>query len=184
MTKIKINPSIILSVDVSAINTIPIVVTTIDGQILKIQSVPKTTNNYLIRKSVITTIYSLLCTYNIDTIIMEQSKLFTDQIGIHPDPFILSNVILNFGINIAILDNYYDSVKYIMELPNYIWEKEVLNIHNKYSVDYYKSHIQLKDLTQECINTIEQVNGYKALCLSESAKYTQLMNIKYCINRE
>jgi len=60
----------------------------------------------------------------------------------------------------------------------------VLNITNKFSIDFYKSHILLRQLTDKELQIIEQCNAYKALCLSESVNYTELMNKKYLINKE
>lgn len=180
----KINPTVILTIDTQAHRCIPMTVTTIDNNIKAITSVQKMGSHYNIRKQVITLANLFIQQYNIDTILMEQNKLFIDKIDRHPDPFVLSNITLGYGIKIVIQDNYYDSVKYIIELPQREWRETVLNKSVKYSIDLYKSHILLRDLTQDFLQIINETNCYKALCLSESVLYDNLMNKKYLINKE
>lgn len=115
---------------------------------------------------------------------MEQNKLFIDKIDRHPDPYVMFNVCLGYGLKISIQDKYYTTISYILEIPQKEWTSKVLNITNKFSIDFYKSHILLRQLTDKELQIIEQCNAYKALCLSESVNYTELMNKKYLINKE
>lgn len=180
----KIKPSIILTLDIQNYYGIPMVVTTSTNDILAITKIMKSGTHYRIRQQVMEFVDLFLQKYNIDTILMEQNKLFIDKIDRHPDPFILSNITLGYGIKISLQDKYYNRIHYILELPQKEWTDKVLNKTTKYSIDLYKSHIALRDLTQDYMNIIEQNHCYKALCLSESVSFDELMNKKYWINKE
>ena len=180
----KIKPSIILTLDIQNYYGIPMVVTTSTNDILAITKIMKSGTHYRIRQQVMEFVDLFLQKYNIDTILMEQNKLFIDKIDRHPDPFVLSNITLGYGIKISLQDKYYNRIHYILELPQKEWTDKVLNKTTKYSIDLYKSHIALRDLTQDYMNIIEQNNCYKALCLSESVSFDELMNKKYWINKE
>lgn len=180
----KIKPSMILTLDIQNYYGIPMVVTTSTNDILVITEIMKSGTHYRIRQQVMEFVDLFLQKYNIDTILMEQNKLFIDKIDRHPDPFVLSNITLGYGIKISLQDKYYNRIHYILELPQKEWTDKVLNKTTKYSIDLYKSHIALRDLTQDYINIIEQNHCYKALCLSESVSFDELMNKKYWINKE
>lgn len=180
----KIIPTVILTLDVQNNNCIPITVTTNTNTILAITSVSKVGSHYKIRQQLLKFIDLFINQYNINTIIMEQNKLFIDKIDRHPDPFVLSNITLGYGIKISIQDKYYNSVKYIFELPQKEWKDNILNKSVKYSIDLYKSHILLRDLGQDFLQIIDKNSCYKALCLSESVLYKSLMHKKYLINKE
>lgn len=180
----KIKPSIILTLDIQNYYGIPMVVTTSTNDILAITKIMKGGTHYRIRQQVMEFVDLFLQKYNIDTILMEQNKLFIDKIDRHPDPFVLSNITLGYGIKISLQDKYYNKIHYILELPQKEWTDKVLNRTTKYSIDLYKSHIALRDLTQDYMNIIEQNHCYKALCLSESVSFDVLMNKKYWINKE
>lgn len=182
--KNKIKPSIILTLDIQNYYGIPMVVTTSTNDILAITKIMKGGTHYRIRQQVMEFVDLFLQKYNIDTILMEQNKLFIDKIDRHPDPFVLSNITLGYGIKISLQDKYYNKIHYILELPQKEWTDKVLNRTTKYSIDLYKSHIALRDLTQDYMNIIEQNHCYKALCLSESVSFDELMNKKYWINKE
>ena len=184
MAKEKIEPNIILSIDVHSYRNIPMCVTNSEGNILSITFVEKQGSYHTIRMKIIDMINILRQQFKIDTIIMEQNKLFIDKIDRHPDPFVLSNITLGYGIKISLQDKYYNRIHYILELPQKEWTDKVLNKTTKYSIDLYKSHIALRDLTQDYMNIIEQNHCYKALCLSESVSFDELMNKKYWINKE
>ena len=180
----KIKPSIILTLDIQNYYGIPMVVTTSTNDILAITKIMNGGTHYRIRQQVMEFVDLFLQKYNIDTILMEQNKLFIDKIDRHPDPFVLSNITLGYGIKISLQDKYYNRIHYILELPQKEWTDKVLNRTTKYSIDLYKSHIALRDLTQDYMNIIEQNHCYKALCLSESVSFDELMNKKYWINKE
>ena len=180
----KIKPSIILTLDIQNYYGIPMVVTTSTNDILAITKIMKGGTHYRIRQQVMEFVDLFLQKYNIDTILMEQNTLFIDKIDRHPDPFVLSNITLGYGIKISLQDKYYNKIHYILELPQKEWTDKVLNRTTKYSIDLYKSHIALRDLTQDYMNIIEQNHCYKALCLSESVSFDELMNKKYWINKE
>lgn len=180
----KVKPSIILTLDIQNYYGIPMVVTTSTNDILAITKIMKSGTHYRIRQQVMEFVDLFLQKYNIDTILMEQNKLFIDKIDRHPDPFVLSNITLGYGIKISLQDKYYNRIHYILELPQKEWTDKVLNKTTKYSIDLYKSHIALRDLTQDYMNIIEQNHCYKALCLSESVSFDVLMNKKYWINKE
>ena len=180
----KIEPSIILTIDTQNPFGIVLPVPTIKNDILEVVHIQKSGYPYYTRKRVLEFIENFIKQYTIDTIIMEQNKLFIDKIDRHPDPYVMFNVCLGYGLKISIQDKYYTTISYILEIPQKKWTSKVLNITNKFSIDFYKSHILLRQLTDKELQIIEQCNAYKALCLSESVNYTELMNKKYLINKE
>lgn len=181
--KNKIEPSIILTLDIHAYLNIVFIVKDISGNILSMSKISKKFSNYKTRQDVINEIDRLISQYNIDTIIFEQNQLFIDKIDKHPDPLVMRNIQLGFGIKISMEDKYYNTVKYILELPQIDWQKYVLNSSVKYSIDLYKSHILTQNFTVEQLSEIELHNYYKALCLSESIWFDSLINRKYQINK-
>lgn len=184
MGKQSIEPSIILTIDIHNFYNIPFIITNSTGEIQLMTHIEKSSLTYYkIRKRCIEKINSLCMQYPIDTIIIEQNKLFIDKIDRYPDPIIYRNILLGFGIQISIEDNFYETIKYILELPNHDWTNTVLNSKVKYSIDLYKSHVLLRDISENFLNIIEKNNYYKAICLSESTLYSNLMNKKYQINK-
>ena len=177
-------PTIILTIDTSSRYNIPLILTDINNNILFMDNINKIQNShYNIRKQLILKLKDLIPKYNIDTILLEQNKLFIDKIDRYPDPFILNNVCLAYGIHISIQDNFYTTVKYIMELPNQNWQNIVLNSKVSYSIDLYKQHVKLKNLDSNTLNVIESNNYYKAICLSDSMQYNALKQYKFVVNR-
>lgn len=181
----KIKPSIILTLDIQNYYGIPMVVTTSTNDILAITKIMKSGTHYRIRQQVMEFVDLFLQKYNIDTILMEQNKLFIDKIDRHPDPIVCRNIVLGFSIEIAVLDFYYKSIKNILSLPLKDWRNKVLNSTTKYSIDLYKAHIEIReDISQELLDIIQKYNCYKVICLSESVSYNSLMDKKYKLNKE
>lgn len=182
MVKSKIEPNIILTICINDMFDIKMVLKDIDGNILDLRSTSKLPKMYIIRKNIINIIEELLQIYEIDTIILEETKLFLDRIDKYPDPYILNNICLGYGIKVAIEDNFYTRIKYILEYPKYDWRKYVLG-NIKYGVDIFKKHILVSNtLTEDDINKIDTGRYYEVLCMSDVVKYDSLLNIKYQIN--
>ena len=57
---------------------------------------------YYTRKRVLEFIENFVKQYTIDTILLEQNKLFIDKIDRHPDPYVMFNVCLGYGLKISI----------------------------------------------------------------------------------
>lgn len=181
--KKKIEPNIVLTIDIHGYSNIAMVVRQKE-KILCFRHIEKFSSNYYnIRKKIIEIMLSLHEEYNFDTIIMEENQLFIDKIDRHPDPLVYRNILLGYGISIAIEDNFYDSIPYILEIPELEWRKYILNSTTKYSIDLYKSHILSQEqLSEEELNIIEQNNYYKLLCISESIWFDKLIDRRYQIN--
>ena len=181
--KNKLKPKRLLVIDTENMFNIPVIIVAPSGEIIYMTNVPKVGNYYEIRKSTITTIDKLIQEYNIDTILFEQNKLFIDKIDKYPDPYVLKNIILGFGIQISIEDNYYKSLT-LLSLSDYEWKNSVLNRKVKYTIDLYKAHILHRtDIPLKFLVDIENNNYYKAICLSESILFDNLMDKKYQINK-
>lgn len=185
MSNSKIEPSVILTLTTNNIFNIPIIVTDITNNILTTTYVNRTNSNYhQIRMSLKQKIDELIQEYNVDTIILEQNQLFIDKIDKYPDPYVLRDIQLGFSIKVMIEDNYWELVKYILEIPKYEWKKEILNKKVEYAIDLYKKHIQLRpDLTEEFWKDCDNNNYYETLCLSECTSHTKFLNKKYQINK-
>lgn len=183
MSKNSIKPSVILTIDMNNILNIPIIVRTATGNILSMSNITKLQKHHLVRQRLIEQINNCKEQYNIDTILLDQNKLFIDKIDRYPDPYVLRNVLLGYGIQISIEDNFYDSIKYILALPDYEWKSKILNTNAKYSIDLYKSHILEQSIYSDYIDIIDSNNYYRALCLSESTLFDVLMIRKYQINK-
>ena len=183
-SKNTLEPKIILTIDIHSHINIPFIVTTATNKILTMTHCDKLKSNYKTRQNCIAKIEQLRQQYNIDTIILEQNKLFIDKIDRHPDPIVLRNILWGFGVKITIDDTYHKLVENIIELPNWEWSNKVLNSTVKYSIDLYKAHVMSReDISKEYLDIIEQNNYYKAVCLSESVLWDTLMNKKYLINK-
>lgn len=181
--KNRLIPNILLTIDLDNIYNIPFIITDQSAKIIHMISIPKSSNYYKIRQSVISTINMLLSKYNIDTIIFEQNKLFIDKIDKYPDPYVLKNIMLGFGVQVSIEDNFYNSLT-LLALPDYEWRHKVLNRKTTYAIDLYKSHILHRtDIPMSFLVNIENNNYYKAICLSESVLFDDLMDKKYQINK-
>lgn len=180
--KNKIEPLIILSIDFLSITNIPMVVRTISGDILEFRSVYKIKNQYKVRQDVIKNIEELKTKYNIDTILMDQNKLFIDKIDRHPDPYVLHNVLLYYGVEVSILDRFYNTIDHILALPDWEWKKHILG-NIKYSFDLYKAHVKEQEIYADYIKTIDYDNYYRVVCLSESVNFTELIDKQYKLNK-
>lgn len=182
MSKNTLEPAVILTIDMQNILNIPMIIRSIDGSILYMSNITKSGSHYSIRKNLIEKIHQCLNQYNIDTILLDQNKLFIDKIDRYPDPYILKNVLLGYGVQISIEDHFYNTIKYILAIPDYEWKSKVLNKNAKYSIDLYKSHILNCSVYSDYIDIINTNNYYRSLCLSESMLFDTLMNKKYQIN--
>lgn len=183
MSKNTIEPNTILTIDIQQYLNIPLIVTDKYTNILHMCHIDKFKKNYFIRQDVIKLVEQLIIQFNIDTIILEQNKLFIDKIDRHPDPYVLRDIMLGFGIKTSIEDKFYTTIKYIIELPLDEWRNKILNSSVKYSIDLYKSHILERGIGEDQLNIIDKNNYYKSLCLSESTLFDSLMNTKYQINK-
>lgn len=184
MNKNIIIPDVTLIVDTTAHLKIPILI--IDNtDILYIDCLAYIfcESQYDIRKQLITKLKELVQEYKVNTILLQQNKLFTDTFTIHPDPYVLSNITLSYGIKIAIEDNFYSEVTNILEIPQKDWERQVLRGVPENTIDRYKSHIEVRSFNSNTIQQIEDCNAYRAICFSESILYNTLMNKKYLINK-
>ena len=112
-----IDPNIVLTIDLSQLHTINCVVTNTSDDILSLTYIDKIRDNYKVRSNLIQHIDKLISEYNIDTILIEKVKLFTDTAILYPDFSILQNVELSYGILISIEDAFIDKIKYIIEIP-------------------------------------------------------------------
>lgn len=183
MNRNKIEPRVILTIDTEQYLFIPLIVTDNEDNILHMTHANKLGKSYFVRKEVIKIVEQLVIQYNVDTIVLEQNKLFIDKIDRYPDPYVMRNVQLDFGIKVSIEDRFHDSIKYILEFPKQDWTQRVLNRFVKYSIDLYKAHILERGLSEELTQAIDKYNYYKALCLSESVRYDSLLNTKYQLNK-
>lgn len=183
MSKNTLQPTVILTIDTNNIYSIPLIVTIPNLDVLHYDNISKLgLTNYKIRQTFMEKVSNLVDTYSIDTIIMEQSKLFIDKIDKFPDPYVLRNVTLSYGLKISIEDKYYSTIKYLIELPEQEWKNKILGKHTRYSIDLYKAHILQRDLDENTLNVINENNYYRTMCLSESVLYNELMNKKYQTN--
>ena len=185
MSKNKIEPKIILTICTSNNLNIPLILTDENCEILlacHTSIVHK--NNYKTCELLLSKCRELIKEHNVDTIILEENKLFLDKIDKYPDPYVLQNVLLKYRINILIEQTFYKTVKYIFEIPEQEWRTKVLNKYTKYSIDLFKDHIIHKLYSQEDLDIYDKFNYYKSLCLAESVLYDSLMNVRYQINKE
>lgn len=185
MAKYKIEPNVIISITTHNIVNIPIIVTDFTGNIRTMTHIDKIGyNDYHIRKAIISIIDGLIPKYGVDTILIEQNQLFIDKIEKYPDPYVLRNIKLGFGIQTTLEDKYWDKIKYILEIPRWEWKKEVLNRKVDYAIDLYKSHIlQRQNLSDEQIKEIDENNYYETLCLSESMLCSKFLKKSYQVNK-
>lgn len=184
MAKNIITPEIILVIDTENVFNIPLIVIDKSLNILEMSYATKLDGkSYITRHRTLQEMDKLITKYSVDTLLFEQNKLFIDKIDKYPDPYILRNIMLDFGLKVSIEDKYYDTIKYIMELPQKDWRETVLNKSVKYSIDLYKRHILNKQFDEETLKIINENNYYKSLCLGESILFNNLMNKKYQVNR-
>ena len=177
-------PGVILTIDIHAFRNITFVVTDIDGTILAVSAIDKLfMTGYNVRKRCVETAEILINNHHVDTIIMEANQLFIDKIDRYPDPLVMRNVLMGYGIKTAIEDKFLESMRYLFEFPEHDWRTKVLNPAVKYSIDLYKTHVkQREDLNEAFLKVIDEGNYYKAICLSESARYSSLMKEKYLVD--
>ena len=185
MAKNKIEPNVILTITTNNILNIPLIITSFTGNVIATTHIEKISyTNYRVRKMLKAKMENLINDYGVDTILLEQNQLFIDKIDKYPDPYVLRNVQLGFGIQVTIEDTYWERVKYIMEIPKWEWKKEVLNKRADYAIDLYKSHIlHRQDIDEETLKNIDDNNYYEALCLSESMLYSKFLHKNYQINK-
>lgn len=181
--KQKLEPKIILTIYTKVLGYVHFIVTTKDYEILlldKIEYNPLWQNNIDLRKQIRIKTNQIIEQYSVDTILLEDTKLFTDGITKYPDPEIYKNIVYCFGIKITIEDNFIDKVDNILIIPYKDWTETVLNTKLKYLLDRCKNHILgYNQFTDEQGELIKQCNFYQALCFSESIKYDKLINKKY-----
>ena len=177
-------PGVILTIDIHAFRNITFVVTDLDGTIIALSAIDKLfLPGYNVRKRCVETADILIKNHHVDTIIMEDNQLFIDKIDRFPDPYVMRNIVLGFGIKTAIEDRYLESMRYIFEFPEHDWRTKILNPAVKYSIDLYKAHVkQREDLSEDFMKIIDDGNYYRAICLSESARYSSLMKEKYLVD--
>ena len=180
----KLHPNILLTIDLHNYLNIPFIITDNTGTILHMDNISKIGSNYSIRKNVINEIQILLNQFNIDTIILEQSKLFLDKIDRYPDPYVLRDVLLQFGVQVSIEDAFWKTLT-ILSFAEYEWKQEVLGkFKAKYAIDLYKSHVLHRgNIPKKQLINIDNYNYYEAICLSECVLSDKLMNKKYQINK-
>ena len=179
----KLNVSHMMVIDTSGSYNIPIVIVGEFGNVLYMTDVAKVNDYYLTRQMLISEIDNLIKEYDVDTIVFEENKLFVDKIDKYPDPYILRDVMLGFGVQVSIEDKYYDKL-ILVSLPEYEWKKCVLGRKFRYSIDLYKSHVLSRyDVPIKYLEDIRKNNYYKAICLSESILFDSLMHKKYQINK-
>ena len=137
--------------------------------------------DYSVRKRCVDSIKELRTKFNINTIIIEQNSLFTESIGKYPDPYLLRNVVLGFGIKISIEDAFLKDIENILELPANEWRDSILGRRTRYSFDRCKAHILNKSevYTLEQIAYIEEHKNYEVLCLADSVNFNNLIHKKY-----
>ena len=181
----KIEPNIILTVDYSSGFYISYIVKDKLNNILDLSFTTKDLILYNTRKNLINHIKELYDEFNIDMLILEENKLFTDTISKYPDPYILRNILLGYGIQTSIEDNFFEIIKYIIYLPEYEWTSTILNKKAKFTIDNYKFHVlNIIDLNTELLNDIEKYNHYKVICLSQCIEYQKFMNSRYWVNKK
>lgn len=184
MAKSDIKPNIVLTLTTNNLVNIPIIITKKDGTILTATHINRLgLSYYQIRKQLNILINELISKYCVDTILIEQNQLFIDKIERYPDPYVLRDIKLGFGIQVMLEDNFWEKVKYILEIPRYEWKKEILNSKVDYAIDLYKNHIKLhQNLSDEFIKQCDDNNYYEALCLSECILCSKFLRKKYQIN--
>lgn len=115
-TKININNAIIIYPH--GVLEIQLVVVSCIGTVLYMEGLDKVaTSEYLLRSKCVERLRCLIETYDVNTLIMEENKLFIESIDRYPDPYLLRNVQLGFGIRISIEDNFLKVLDNILELP-------------------------------------------------------------------
>lgn len=184
MKKELITPTNIITITTTNVLHINLVVTTNTNKILHLEKLPKLhSQNYMIRKNLKTLLDRLISDYDVDTLVIEQNQLFINKIDRYPDSLVLQNILLAYGIKIMIEDNYYDKIKYILEIPRWEWKETILHKKVEYAIDLYKSHVLIRsDLDEETLKIIDYDNYYETLCFSEICLYDKFLKEKYQIN--
>lgn len=186
MKKDVITPTNIITITTTNILYINLVVTTNTNEILHLEKLPKLhSQNYIIRRNLKGVLDRLISKYSVDTIVIEQNQLFINKIDKYPDPMVLQNILLSYGIKITIEDNFFERVNYILEIPRWEWKETILHKKVEYAIDLYKSHVLLRsDLDEETLKIIDDGNYYETLCFSEICLYDKFLKRKYQTNKE
>lgn len=181
--KTYLEPYTMLVVDTSDYLRVSLIVVNFAGEILHMCNVLNIDEYYFARKSVISEINNIISEYGVDTILMEQNKLFTDKMDKYPDAHTLRNIIFNFSLQVSIEDMYFDKLV-LLSIPEYEWKKAIFGRGTFLTMDLYKSHVLRRcDIPIKFFIDIEKNNYYKAICLSESILFGNLMHTKYQINK-
>lgn len=154
------------------------------GEILDMSSSPNTSGHLpTIRRNAIEKMSELISKYNVTSIILEENKLFTDSITKYPDPYLLRNVLLGFGIQVSIEDKYLGNIPNIFILPSIEWRDTVLGKNTRSAIDRCKTHVmqQLRRYSEKDLLYIDKHQNYEALCLSESVIHKNLIHKKYLL---
>ena len=185
MKEKKIEPKISLTVYTHLIGCICYVVRDNENNILHLATQDYSilsTSLYNIRKITITKVNNIIQNYNPDTIVIEQTKLFTDGITRYPDPEVYKNIVLSYGLQVTLEDHFLELVEHFLAIPYWDWSQTILNSKFKYILDRCKDHILLDNkLTETQMETVKHFNLYQAICFSECVNHSKLMNKKYLI---
>ena len=119
-------------------------------------------NPYKIRKNLVNLINKLLEEYEVDTLIFERNQLFIDEMTKYPDPLIYNNILLGYGLEITIENNYYEKINHILTFPIKEWRIEILNKFTKYAIDLYKDHVLLNETSKKYGEDNSESNALKA----------------------
>lgn len=160
-----------------------VIVTDKFNNILALRNIVKSSKDYFIRKNVLQLIEDLVNEYDVDCIIYEKNKLFIDKIDKYPDPFVLHDIKLGYGIINSIIDKYYETSIKLLEIPYNDWYDRIMNRYVKYAIDLYKNHVLLRSDIINIKQDIETNNYYKLICFSEVVLHDELLHRKYLINK-
>lgn len=178
-----IDPNIVLTIDLSQLHTINCVVTNTSDDILSLTYIDKIRDNYKVRSNLIQHIDKLISEYDIDTILIEKVKLFTDTAILYPDFSILQNVELSYGILISIEDAFMDKIKYIIEIPTTEWLKLIFNTKSMFTPDKFMAYTSLNNLSNYQKQYVKLHNFYRCLCFSKCTSQIYTLD-KFCINKK
>lgn len=181
--KQKIEPKVILTIYTKTIGIVHFIVKDNDNNILFLDNIlynPLWQSSIQLRKQVVEKVLEIMQNYEIDTILIEETKLFTNGISIYPDPEVYKNILYCYGIQVSVEDRFIPLLPYILVIPYKEWTETILNTRQKYLLDKCKDHILVTTkLTDEQNELVKQYDFYQALCFSDCIKYDKLINKKY-----